>query len=238
MSIIRIRKTDKFAQIPNATLQDTRISLEAKGLLCHMLSKPTNWTWHKSQVMAETKTGRDRFDRIWKELVGVGYVQVEQTKERGLKRYNYTLFDSPPTENPCVVEPYVVEPCVENDTTTNTDRTKTDRTKTDKTLSASPEVAELLDYLQAKRLEQVHSPFELTKAHLANFAALLTKRGAEPAEIRSVIDYGFRDDFWAPLIMTPTKFAKHYETLLARMARPKTKKSAFDIVREQLPKDN
>jgi len=216
MSTIRVAKTDRFAQIPNATLLDQRLSLDAKGLLCHMLAKPTDWQWHKSQVMKETRCGRDRFERIWKELVEIGYVQVSTYLENGLKRYDFTLYDMPPTENPYVAEPHVVEPPVDTDTTTNTDLTKTDLTKTEKKESLT-EVIELVKTMQTSRFEMMGDRFPETKRQIELMAVLVHQHGE--ATVRRVMTWAMENSFWSVVIITPTMLHKHFGRLKAESLR-------------------
>ena len=235
MSTIRVSKTDKFAQIPNATLLDRRISLDAKGLLCHMLAKPTDWTWHKSQVMKETGCGRDRFERIWKELINVGYVQVSTYLENGLKRYDFTLYDLPPTENPYVADPHVVEPHVDSDTTTNTDLTKTDLNKTKKKESPS-EVVELVQRMQSFRFEMMGDKFPETRKQLDLMAVLVRQHG-EPT-VRKVMEWAMANSFWSVVIITPTMLHKHFGRLKAESSRSVSTKDVFQQYLENHPEED
>lgn len=68
-----------FVQIPNSLAQNKNLSIEAKGLLLFMLSLPSDWVIHKSWIQKEhVKLGRDRLDRVWKEIQEAGYVEKTQ----------------------------------------------------------------------------------------------------------------------------------------------------------------
>jgi hypothetical protein len=52
------------------------LSFEAKGLLVELLSRPENWTIHKSQFNRRS-AGRHKINRIFAELRNAGYLQIE-----------------------------------------------------------------------------------------------------------------------------------------------------------------
>jgi hypothetical protein len=48
-----------FTQVPNDLLQDRTLSMKAKGLYAIMFSKPQEWTFYESALVAESSDGKD-----------------------------------------------------------------------------------------------------------------------------------------------------------------------------------
>ena len=213
MSIIRVQKTDCFAQIPNSTLQDGSISLEAKGLLCFMLSKPTDWTFYKSQVMAETGCSRDRFNRMWNELIKAGYLRKYRKELENLLHYDFILHDTS-TDNSrstCFQssETQATEvQATEDPTTTKTDLTKTDFTKTDLILEAA---ILLISRMQEIRVDSIGDKFPETTRQANMMAVLVRQHGEET--VGKVMEWAMNDSWWASHIITPTMLHKHFGKL-------------------------
>lgn len=72
-----IRKN--FTILPNATLNDPRLSWEARGMLAYLLSKPDHWKVIPKALINETSAGRAVVYRILNELEAAGYLTQEQT---------------------------------------------------------------------------------------------------------------------------------------------------------------
>lgn len=68
-----------ITNIPIAMAQNENLTLEARGLLTFILSLPTNWNISKDWIRTQCpKLGRDKLDRIWKELREAGYIEKIQ----------------------------------------------------------------------------------------------------------------------------------------------------------------
>lgn len=74
----RTKRNFNFTQIDNDLLSDKRMSLDTKGLLCYILSKPDNWIIYKKQLMKEFNIGRTMMDRLFKEMETSGYLVVSR----------------------------------------------------------------------------------------------------------------------------------------------------------------
>ncbi len=139
-----------FSIISNEILLDPKLTLEAKGLLCLMLSKSDDWIFYKDWLRKQSiKVGRDKFNRILNELKQVGYISIEQVKGEGkFKHSQWVISDVPQfaqaveppcTENTSTEKTGIKKPCTENTCTEkagtenslllSTDVTKTDLTK-------------------------------------------------------------------------------------------------------------
>jgi adenylate kinase family enzyme len=95
MSIIR-RASDgsPYTAISNTTLQDKTISLDAKGLLVYLLSKPPDWNVMSSVLMREFDIGKDRYYRMVNELQAAGYFKIIRgNDEKGHRTTEYVVSD-------------------------------------------------------------------------------------------------------------------------------------------------
>jgi len=74
-----IRKN--FTILPNKTLNDSRLTWQARGMLAYLLSKPDHWRVIVKALVNESPAGRDAVYSILKELEKFGYITYEQTHE-------------------------------------------------------------------------------------------------------------------------------------------------------------
>ncbi len=99
-TVFRVARTHKpYAQLGNAMLQDKRLSIEARGLLGSIMSRPTNWRFHVSWLMAEHAIGRDKTYRLVRELMAGGYCirSQERTASGAWGPIEYVFTDDPPS---------------------------------------------------------------------------------------------------------------------------------------------
>lgn len=72
----------RYTPISNSVLQNSELSFEARGLLCYILSLPEDWVIVKSNIQSNHKeTGKNKFDRIWKELSDKKYIFSEKVRD-------------------------------------------------------------------------------------------------------------------------------------------------------------
>ena len=74
MTIVRREHRAHFTIVPNAVFADARLSVEAKGVLGYLLSRPHKWRVWLEHVARTLKVGRKKLQRIFRELIGAGYV--------------------------------------------------------------------------------------------------------------------------------------------------------------------
>jgi hypothetical protein len=85
-TVIRVRKHERdFLVVSNATVQDGRLSWEARGLLVFLLSLPSDWRIKVSHLQRQGGAGRDAVRRMLRELQEFGYVSGvgRDNQERG-----------------------------------------------------------------------------------------------------------------------------------------------------------
>jgi hypothetical protein len=122
MSVIRRHHNGNFTIVPNAIFEDARLSIEAKGVLGYLLSRPHNWTVRLAQVAQTLRVGRDKMQRIFNELIDARYVLRDQSRLANQQwgSIEYVVFDEPLAANepqpdfPCAAEPCTAFPRAEN----------------------------------------------------------------------------------------------------------------------------
>lgn len=77
MTIVRREHRAQFTIVPNAVFADSRLSVEAKGVLGYLLSRPHNWHVRLDQIGRTLLVGRKKLLRIFRELIAAGYVTRE-----------------------------------------------------------------------------------------------------------------------------------------------------------------
>lgn len=105
MSIIRAARKTQYYVLPTATIEDDRLSWEARGLLIYLLQKPDNWNANVKRLIDQTKNclgkaaGRDKVYAILKELRMAGYVYSAFKRVGGeFKGVSYEVSEEPDLE--------------------------------------------------------------------------------------------------------------------------------------------
>lgn len=82
MSIIRVRfDQGGWCAIPNATLNDRRLRLDALGLLAWLLSKPDGWEVRPRALELEFLAGRDKIRGLLKNMEEAGYLRRSKFRD-------------------------------------------------------------------------------------------------------------------------------------------------------------
>ena len=100
MTIVRREHRAHFTILPNAIFLDQSLSIEAKGVLGYLLSRPNKWSVRLEQVGRTLNIGRRKLQRIFRELISGGYVTREQRRVAGAQRFgqvDYVVRDVPVT---------------------------------------------------------------------------------------------------------------------------------------------
>ena len=114
MAVIKANVQERYFVLTNETARDTRLSLEAKGMIMIMASRPADWKFSKSQLMNESGVGRDKLNRIFKELSKYGYLTSTQNyDELGRFKDNDYYFFADPDSNPAFI-PLTEKPLTDN----------------------------------------------------------------------------------------------------------------------------
>ncbi len=125
MKLIRVKKDNNFTTINNEFIFNKNLSLKAKGLLCHILALPNDWTLYVEEVVNWHKDGKAAIYSAFKELTANGYMKREQIRQNGkFKGYDYIVFEKPNLDYPNTEKPNTEKPNTENRTLLNTNNTK------------------------------------------------------------------------------------------------------------------
>lgn len=98
MAIIKAKQKKDYLEIPNSSARDKDISLEAKGLLCVLLSMPDDWKIYKRQISDYSTNGISSTTRAFNELIEKCYIidHGRQRDEKGfLKESLYEVHQKP-----------------------------------------------------------------------------------------------------------------------------------------------
>lgn len=98
MTIVRNEHRTNYTVVPNEIFVDRRLSAEAKGVLCYLLSRPLNWQVRLDHVGGALAIGRKKLQRIFRELMSAGYVSRAQWRLPGRQQFDrvdYVVRDVP-----------------------------------------------------------------------------------------------------------------------------------------------
>lgn len=110
-------RPDGWVAIPNQAVRDTRLSLTAIGLLCHLLSHEPGWRVNCDQIARTFSIGRDRTRKAMNELIEHGYaLRTKHQTTAGHWITDTVIYDKPvdrtvdelwTTQQPTPENPYV-----------------------------------------------------------------------------------------------------------------------------------
>lgn len=106
--IRRGERADRYTVLPNATIEDRRLSFKALGLLTYLLSKPDHWRVDREQLAATHADGVTSVRSALRELAAAGYLVTEPARDRNgrLAGTEAVVYDRPRVaEKPPVDEP-------------------------------------------------------------------------------------------------------------------------------------
>jgi hypothetical protein len=104
MTILRRRHNSNFTIVPNAIFEHPELSIEAKGVLGYLLSRPADWTIRLTHIGPALKIGRNKTERIFLELRETGYViRGDQARQGG--KWGATQFEVWDEPNPAKGQP-------------------------------------------------------------------------------------------------------------------------------------
>jgi hypothetical protein len=68
MTIVRREHRAQLTIVPNAIFRDDQLSIEAKGVLGYLLTRPHNWQVRLDHVGRTLRIGLKKLQRIFREL--------------------------------------------------------------------------------------------------------------------------------------------------------------------------
>lgn len=112
MPIFRQEKGDTpYTRTENVTMQDSRLSWKARGLLAYMLTKPDDWKFYIEELVTHATDGLDSTRAGIKELEKFGYFKRYPVKEKGkIVSWVIDIYEVPQLEKPQMEKPHVENP--------------------------------------------------------------------------------------------------------------------------------
>lgn len=171
-------RENPYVMISRKMLHDPNLSIKAKGVLCYLLSLPSNWEAQPRQLAKVLGVGKDSIYSTLQELISQGYAsRTEQKNSEGqFSAVLYEFYEEPILTKPCPEKPCPENPDTENQTLLN----KYSIYKKRKTISASAE-ADPIGHLppavlKIERLKEVRTSDE-------EHAKLVEKHGEEVVKL-------------------------------------------------------
>lgn len=98
----KLKITNRYGITPNIVLNNTDLTLKAKGLYAYIQSKPETWDFAVSRIAYDNKDGIDGINTGLKELEKVGLLERRKFRTgRGHWDIEYILYEEPTIrENP------------------------------------------------------------------------------------------------------------------------------------------
>lgn len=95
--IFRAKRKVNFTTVDNAAADDAGLSWEALGVLFYVLTKPDDWEVKTSHLIRFRKGGRDRMQRIMRELQAGGFMRTAYQRDAAgrITSTYYEVTDSP-----------------------------------------------------------------------------------------------------------------------------------------------
>jgi hypothetical protein len=121
MAIYKSKHASNFTVVPNDVFK-SGIDITSVGLLVYLLSLPHDWVVHKTTLHKQIGVGRDKLDRMFKDLQAHGYILSLKHQTKNGFDYEHIVYDkpyngekeisqnstpstsTPPTEKPSAVE--------------------------------------------------------------------------------------------------------------------------------------
>ena len=103
----------RYSVIPNDLVNNTEISLRAKGLFAFIQSKPDGWDFSADRISNQTKEGLQAVISALKELEKSGYLIRDRIQnELGHWGVNYILKENPIDQIPAIGNPPIGNPVI------------------------------------------------------------------------------------------------------------------------------
>lgn len=175
MAIIKSKHAGNYTVIPNEIFS-LGMSIEAIGLLTYFLSLPSDWVIHKTQLHNQLSMGREKLDRVFKELQSAGYViSVKRHESNGQISYDHIVYDKPyngepQTEIPPTAIPHTAFPVTANTQLLNTNIQSTN-IQSKQVLKTHNDMAADLNFKQAVKKTNTKQFIIPTTAEVEQFFA-------------------------------------------------------------------
>lgn len=219
--MVRITKGQDvpFTQVPNCLLNDEGLSLEAKGLMAWMLSKPDDWKFYVRHVASQLGKGKDTIAKYINELIKRGYIERRARKRSSdgtFEYYEYVLYIEPSPKKPDQENPTLEKPTQEISDNSNKDCINTDCSNKDTIGKAIP-YEEIIQYLN--KALQLPRGYRATTQKTKRLVKARWNEGFRLADFKKVIDTKVEkwgeDEKMKQYLRPQTLFGTKFEAYLA-----------------------
>lgn len=109
---VKVKKETDYTVVDNTFIKDNRLSWKAKGVMTYLLSLPSDWVIHLTEIETHATDGKDSLRSAITELKKYGYLISEQKKDESGRFCEtiYTVLEKPYTEKPQAVKPKTEKP--------------------------------------------------------------------------------------------------------------------------------
>jgi hypothetical protein len=94
MAIYKSKHASNFTVVPNDVFK-SGIDITSVGLLVYLLSLPHDWVVHKTTLHKQIGVGRDKLDRMFKDLQAHGYILSLKHQTKNGFDYEHIVYDKP-----------------------------------------------------------------------------------------------------------------------------------------------
>ena len=94
MAIYKSKHASNFTVVPNDVFK-SGIDITSVGLLVYLLSLPHDWVVHKTTLHKQIGVGRDKLDRMFKDLQAHGYILSIKHQTKNGFDYEHIVYDKP-----------------------------------------------------------------------------------------------------------------------------------------------
>ena len=124
MNIVKRKKNKNYTTISNVCVRDDRLSMQAKGLMCLVMSLPDDWDFSIPGLLSITKERQSAVYSAINELKKYGYCELKTIRDKKGKitGKDYVFYEEPPhQENPHQENPYQENQDMDNQDMDNQD---------------------------------------------------------------------------------------------------------------------
>ena len=187
--IHRVRKDNNFVMLDKGFLNNSNLSLKAKGLLAYVLSLPDDWVIYTEEIAKHHKDGKAAVLTAFKELESEGHIKRERVRQANgqLQGYKTTVYETPVTENRLSE---VGKTEVGKSSTTKNYSTKNDLTKVS-TTTGENEFQQLADIYTNKINQNLQAVHEFLTDDLNEFGLELLTEAINEAALANIRNYKY-----------------------------------------------
>lgn len=221
--IIRTPNRDRFLIVSKVGIEDDRLSWKARGLLVYLLSKPDNWEVMQAHLIKQAPDGTASVRAGLNELKEAGYITSAKSKNDAgrFDGWDSFVYEEPVTEMQFqhVGGPTDGKTDVRKSHTNEELLSMKNEEMKNEDNESTLEAKELCSILQTHIVGNGFKPFTEGKSSLSAMDRLLRIDQRTPEQVRYIINWCQRDEFWLGNIRSPQKLRDKFDTLIAQATR-------------------